>query len=267
MRNLKELSDLKSRTALITGATGGLGKVFSETLAELGCNLILVDVDRSKLEKLKAHLVACFQVEIDLFCVDLELENLRSTFCKTLITSETPLDIIVNNAAFVGSQNLSGWNETFESQSLETWHRALEVNLTSIFHLCRDLYPKIKKSKHGSIINISSIYGLYAPNWSLYEGTNMGNPAAYAVSKSGLIQLTRWLATTLAPEVRVNSIVPGGVLREQPNIFVSRYSSQTPLRRMANEEDFRGAMAFLASDMSAYVTGQTLIVDGGFGIW
>ena len=95
----------------------------------------------------------------------------------------------------------------------------------------------------------------------------MGNPAAYAASKGGVIQLTRWLSTTLAPEIRVNAISPGGVFRDQPDIFVKKYERRTPLQRMAYEDDFRGAVVFLASDMSKYITGQVLSVDGGWGVW
>jgi NAD(P)-dependent dehydrogenase (short-subunit alcohol dehydrogenase family) len=95
----------------------------------------------------------------------------------------------------------------------------------------------------------------------------MGNPAAYSASKSGLIGLTRWLATTIAPDVRVNAISPGGIYRNQPENFVKKYSDRTPLKRMATEDDFRGVIAFLASDMSKYVTGQVIEVDGGWGVW
>ena len=116
-------------------------------------------------------------------------------------------------------------------------------------------------------MNVASIYGLVGPDWRLYEGTEIGNPAAYSASKGGLLQLTRWLATTLAPDVRVNSITPGGVFRDTPEPFLSRYLSRTPLGRMATEEDFKGAIAYLASDLSAYVTGQNLVVDGGWTAW
>ena len=95
----------------------------------------------------------------------------------------------------------------------------------------------------------------------------MGNPAAYGASKGGLIQLTRWLATTLAPAVRVNAISPGGIRRNQPGQFITRYAARTPLQRMATEDDMRGAVAYMASDLSKYVTGQNLAVDGGWGIW
>jgi NAD(P)-dependent dehydrogenase (short-subunit alcohol dehydrogenase family) len=124
----------------------------------------------------------------------------------------------------------------------------------------------LKKSKAGSIINIASIYGAYAPDYSLYEGTSMGNPAGYSASKGGLIQLTRWLSTTVAPDICVNSISPGGIWRKQPEKFVKRYERRTPLARMATEEDFKGVIAYLISDMSAYVTGQNIVVDGGWSV-
>ena len=117
------------------------------------------------------------------------------------------------------------------------------------------------------MINVGSIYGMVGPDMRLYEGTTMGNPAAYAASKGGLLQFTRWLATILAPEVRVNSITPGGVWRNQPEAFHERYKARTPLRRMAHEEDFKGAVAYLASDLSSYVTGHNLLVDGGWTVW
>lgn len=141
------------------------------------------------------------------------------------------------------------------------------MNLTAAFHLSKDLLPLLRASGHGTIVNVGSIYGEYGPDWSLYEGTTMANPAAYGSSKGGLFQLTRWLATTIAPEVRVNAISPGGVSRGQPENFVQKYVSRTPLQRMAREDDFRGAIAYLSSDLSAFVTGQVLTIDGGWGVW
>jgi NAD(P)-dependent dehydrogenase (short-subunit alcohol dehydrogenase family) len=155
----------------------------------------------------------------------------------------------------------------FAEQLPATWRKALEVNLTAPFVLTQMCAPALASSGHGSVINVSSIYGVGGPNWSLYAGTTMGNPAAYAASKGGLIQLTRWLATTLAPKIRVNAISPGGVSNHQAETFVQRYIALTPLGRMATEEDFKGAVAFLASDLSAYVTGQNLMVDGGWTTW
>ena len=177
------------------------------------------------------------------------------------------IDIIVNCAAFVGTSGLEGWAVPFEQQSDKTWRRALEVNLTAPFVLVQAAAADLRVSGHGSVINISSIYGLSGPDWRLYEGTSLGNPAAYAASKGGLIQATRWLSTTLAPHVRVNAIAPGGVFRDTQEPFLSRYTARTPLGRMGREEDFMGAVAYLATDLSAYVTGQCLAVDGGWTVW
>jgi len=113
---------------------------------------------------------------------------------------------------------------------------------------------------------MASIYGSNAPDYSLYEGTNMANPAAYAASKGGLIQLTRWLSSTIAPDIRVNAVSFGGVFRNQNNKFVKRYIAQTPMNRMATEEDVKGIIAYLSSDLSKYVTGQDFIIDGGWSI-
>ena len=115
--------------------------------------------------------------------------------------------------------------------------------------------------------NIGSIYGDLGPDWRIYEGTQLANPAAYSASKGGLIQLTRWLATTIAPKIRVNTISPGGIYRGQPKDFVERYASKTPLGRMATEDDIRGAIGYLSSDLSRYVTGQNLKIDGGWSAW
>jgi NAD(P)-dependent dehydrogenase (short-subunit alcohol dehydrogenase family) len=143
----------------------------------------------------------------------------------------------------------------------------LEVNVTAPFILAQTCAEALSASGHGSVINILSIYGLVGPDFSLYEGTPLGNPAAYGASKGGLLQLTRYLATALAPAIRVNAITPGGVFRDQAQSFRKRYVDRTPLGRMATEEDFKGAVAYLASDLSKYVTGSNLVVDGGWTAW
>ncbi len=267
MSTIKELSNLSGRRALITGATGGLGKVFADTLAELGADLILVDLPSSDFQTLSKSLIKDWGVNVESHSCDLEVQSQRTELIKKLMSSGLGLNILVNNAAFVGTSDLPGWNVPFEDQSVDTWRRALEVNLTAVFDLSKGLAPLLKSSKNGSIVNIASIYGMYGPDWSLYEDTRMSNPAAYGASKGGLIQLTRWLATTIAPEVRVNAISPGGILKNQPEEFVKRYEDKTPLGRMANTEDFRGAVSYLASDLSKYVTGVNLSIDGGWGTW
>jgi len=262
---IKELGDLSGRRALITGAAGGLGRVFASTLAELGADLILVDLPSRDFQALSKSLTNEWGVRVEIHPCDLEVQSQRTELIEELIRSGLGLNILVNNAAFVGTSDLPGWGVRFEDQSIDTWRRALEVNLTAVFDFSKGLSPLLKASKNGSIVNVASIYGMHGPDWSLYEGTNMGNPAAYAASKAGLIQLTRWLATTISPEVRVNAISPGGIFRSQPEEFVKRYETKTPLGRMAHEDDLQGAIAYLTSDLSRYVTGTNLIIDGGWG--
>lgn len=256
--------NLSGRRALITGANGGLGRVISETLAEMGCSLLLVDRPNSDFSCLLSNLDQFNDINIETISCDLEIEEARTSLIRQIIPGG--LDILINNAAFVGTSELSGWGVPFQEQTIDTWRRAIEVNLTAVFHLCQGFNSVLRKSGHGSIINIASIYGAYGPDWNLYEGTDMSNPAAYAASKGGLIQLNRWLASTLSPEVRVNCISPGGILRNQPPKFITRYNKKTLIGRMATEDDFRGIIAFLASDMSIYMTGQNVFVDGGWGV-
>ncbi len=267
MTTVAKLMSLKGRRALITGAVGGIGRVIAQTLAELGADLLLVDQLGSNYGPLVQEIEHDWHVKVQTFDCDLEVQGDRDHLIESVRQQVGGLDVLVNNAAFVGTSGLRGWVTDFEQQTVETWRRALEVNLTAGFDLTKGLAPLLKQSKGGSIINIASIYGTYGPDYSLYADTEMGNPAAYAASKGGLIQLTRWLAATLAPQVRVNTISPGGVFRNQPEVFVKRYEARTPLARMATEDDFRGAIAYLASDLSLYVTGQNLAVDGGWGIW
>ena len=263
---LAQLMSLKGRRALITGAAGGIGRAITQTLSEQGADLLLLDRPGADYGSWVQALEQERGVTVQIIACDLENSADRTRLIETIRESGR-LDVLVNNAAFVGSSALEGWVTEFEQQTVETWRRALEVNLTAAFDLSKGLAPLLKKSRGGSIINIASIYGSYGPDYQLYEGTSMGNPAAYAASKGGLLQLTRWLATTLAPNVRVNAISPGGVFRNQPENFVKRYVARTPLRRMATEEDFCGAISYLSSDLSRYVTGQNLAVDGGWGVW
>ncbi len=267
MKNIQELMDLTGRVALVTGGAGHIGQAICETLAELGAAIVVLDVNSESTSQMAERIQSDYDVETMAMVVDLSDQDIVQAVPTQLIDRFGRLDILVNNAAFVGTSNLQGWVAPFRDQLPETWRDAIEVNLTAPFVLIRACQDALAKSGHGSIINVASIYGLVAPDMSLYDDTKMGNPAAYGVSKAGLLQLTRWLATVLAPNIRVNALTPGGVYRNQPPVFHERYCQNTPLQRMATEEDFKGAIAYLASDMSAYVTGQNLIVDGGWTVW
>lgn len=263
-----ELMNLGGRKALVTGAAGSIGHQIAITIAELGGQLILVDHPDSDFSLLRNKLEEFSTTKAEFIKCDLENKNERLDLIESINKNcADNLTILVNNAAFGGDSKLNGWIDDLEGQTIETWCRAIEVNLTAAFDLSKGLYKNLGKNQNGSIINIGSIYGSSGPRHALYEGTKMGNPAAYAASKGGLIQLTKWLATTIAPNVRVNSVSPGGVLRGQPDSFVEAYTKNTPLQRMGTEEDIKGVIAYLVSDLSSYVTGQNIIVDGGWTSW
>jgi len=267
MTGHQELFSLADKRVLVTGASGHLGSALVKWLVADGAYVYMLDRDLGQLSALANGLKETRPHQVALFSVDLEERQAREDFAKQLEGTTPHLDGIVHNAAFVGTSAGEGWSTSFEQQTLEPWARSLEVNLTAPFHLTQLLMPLLKKSPSPSIVSIGSIYGILGPDWALYEGLGMGNPAGYAASKGGMIQLTRWLATTLAPHLRANSVSPGGIERLQSKEFVDAYVAKTPLRRMANEGDIIGTIAFLLSDASAYVTGQNIAVDGGFSSW
>jgi NAD(P)-dependent dehydrogenase (short-subunit alcohol dehydrogenase family) len=267
MLTLAELMSLRGRVALVTGGGGHIGMAIAEALAELGCDVCLLDRNGDALPSAKAHLTQRWNVRVEPLAIDLEDEEQRLSVPVEVTNLFGRLDVLVNNAAFVGDSELKGWAVPFEEQRVDTWRRALEVNVIAAFQLSQVCAPLLRGRGAGAIVNVSSISGVVGPDMELYAETSMGNPAAYAVSKGGIIQMTRWLATVLSPDVRVNCISPGGVFRNQPTPFVDRYSQRTPLKRMATEQDFKGAVAFFASGLSSYVTGENLMVDGGWTAW
>jgi NAD(P)-dependent dehydrogenase (short-subunit alcohol dehydrogenase family) len=267
MRTLQELSSLEGRVAVITGGAGFIGRAMAAALCQAQCQVCLVDRPGASAAAAFDQLGAAFPGQIWSVAADLETEVARLELAASIASHYGRLDILINNAGFVGDSALQGWAVPFAEQSLATWRRAVEVNLSAPFHLTQLLEPLLSQSGKGSVINVGSIYGMVGPDMRLYEGTAMGNPAAYAASKGGLLQLTRWLSTSMAPRVRVNSITPGGLARGQSPSFVEKYVARTPLGRMGSEEDFVGATHFLASDLSAWVTGQNIVVDGGWTAW
>lgn len=259
--------DLSGRVAVVTGGAGHLGSAICDALAENGARIVIIDCDKKLCNEKCEQIARDYNVDSLPIVMDLTDEKKLQKAPENVLKQFGSLDILVNCAALVGTSSLKGWGVEFQKQDADTWRLALEVNLTVPFILTQACSEALIQSQHGSVINIGSIYGIQGPDMHLYEGTSMGNPAAYAASKGGLIQFTRWLATVLAPHVRSNAITLGGVYRNQPESFHLKYLNKTPLQRMATEVDIKGAALFLASDMSAYVTGHNLVVDGGFTVW
>ncbi|SDF20904.1 SDR family oxidoreductase [Desulfovibrio legallii] len=258
---------LEGRVALVTGATGHIGQAICLELAAHGAAVAVLDLQEQTCVRLCEAIAAKYSVPVLPVPCNLAEDAQVHAVPHRIAAALGGLDILINNAGFVGTSGLPGWVTDIERQTTETWRKALEVNLTAPFTLCRESIPYLKKSGRGSIINVASIYGVLGPDMSLYDGTNMGNPIAYATSKGGLIQMTHWFATVLAPDIRANSICPGGIWRNQPEAFTERYKKRTPMKRMATEEDMVGTVLYLASDLSRYVTGQNIMVDGGWSSW
>lgn len=267
MKKLMQLIDLKGRVVLITGGAGHIGRAFGEALAEVGASLVILDISEDACLKAANDIMKEYQVDALPLAVDLANEDEVMTVPDKILDHFGRLDVLINNASFVGTSNLEGWTVPFVEQLPSTWRLALEVNLTAPFILSQICTKALKESGNGSIVNICSIKGITGVDLRMYEGTSMGSAAAYSASKGGLIQFTRYLASILAPDVRVNSITLGGIWRNQAESFVKNYCSLTPLQRMATEEDTKGAIVYLASDLSAYVTGHNLVVDGGWTTW
>lgn len=267
MRSIREMMDLRGRVALITGGAGHIGAAIAEALAETGAKIALLDVALDRLDALAVRLQAEHGIAVLPLTVDLSDEQSIRSVPPTVARELGGLDILVHCAAWTGASQFGGWAVPFPEQAVEPWEMAYRVSVTAAFILVQASQDILAASGHGSVIFISSIYGMVGPDMRLYEGTPMANPAGYNAAKGALLQLTRYLATLLAPSVRVNAISPGGVWRSQPSVFSERYVERTPLQRMATEEDFKGAALYLASDLSAYVTGHNLVVDGGWTAW
>lgn len=254
---------LRGRTAVVTGGAGPLGAELADALAEAGARVVVSDLDGGACERTVAGIPGEGHLVCEADLLEADGRDAVAAVCLDL----GACDILVNNAGFTGTSGVPGYAVPFEEQTEDAFSAALALNLTAPFALTRRLAPLLRAGGHGSVINVSSIYGLVGPNMGLYAGTPMGNPAAYAASKGGLAQLTRYLATVLAPDIRVNCFAPGGIERGQDQAFVERYNRLTPMARMGREADFRGVTTWLASDASAYVTGQVIAVDGGWTAW
>lgn len=240
---------------LVTGSAGPVGSALCTELQKRGYVVVGMDL---------APHDPTFNVDHYMETDLAEPDGVRATLADFLKSS--PINHIVNNAAVTPERAGPGFSSAFDQQSDEAFLAAMKVNLLAPFSIVNQVV-RTSREHLKSVVNIGSTYGMVGPNLSIYEGTSMGNSAAYAATKGGVIQLTRYLATVLAPDVRVNSVSPGGIFRNQPESFAQKYSALTPLGRMNTEEETVRAIVFLLSDESSYITGQNLAVDGGWTAW
>ena len=262
---------LGGKTAIVTGATGLLGKEHCKALASAGANVVVLDLDDAKCNDF-ATTLPTKSIGISADITNLEsVKNARDR----ILNEFGSIDILVNNAAINDMvENPISMLESskFENYPLELFRKVMDVNVTGTF-LCTQIFgQEMLKQNQGSIINIASTYGLVGPDQSLYIDEN-GNQQfykspVYPTSKGAIIAFTRFLAAYWGEKgIRVNSLTPGGVENNQSKIFIKKYSERTPLKRMAQSNDYWGAIIYLASDASKYVTGTNIVVDGGWTIW
>jgi NAD(P)-dependent dehydrogenase (short-subunit alcohol dehydrogenase family) len=265
------LFSLHNKTAIVTGALGLLGRQHCMALAEAGATVIVCDMDSEKcVEFAKTLQGIAIGVALDVTQPD----SIKAVRDRAL-NSFGHIDILINNAAvndMFENPALALEHSRFENYPLEMWNRSLEVNVTGVFLCSQILGSVMARQQSGSIINIASTYGIVAPDQSLYrdEGGKQifFKSAAYPATKGAVLSFTRFLAAYWGQSgVRVNALSPGGVANKQEEFFVKKYSERTALGRLAVPEDYRGAIVFLASDASAYMTGANLIVDGGWTAW
>ena len=262
---------LKNKNIVLTGASGILGKNLSQELLNEGANLALIDIDKTSLLKLKKELNYNNKQNVVFYNINLTEENAVIDTVKDINEKLGSIDVLHNNAATKG-QSLEKFLTPYEDYELSTWDEVMTGNLTSMFLMSREVIKFMKKQKSGSIIQTASIYGVVSPKKEIYEGSSYNgfeiqSPAIYSVSKSAIIGLTKYLASYLGEyNIRVNSISPGGIFSGQNSTFVDKYSKQVPLGRMTSIKDIFGAVLFLSSDQSLYITGQNIMIDGGFSL-
>ena len=245
------LIDLKNKYCFVTGSNGYVGKAICQRLIKLGAIVIHTDIKKNKIISKNSFF----------FKADLKSKKEIDILVKKIKKKFKKIDVLVNNAAYVATSDLAK-----DNNKLKYNEEYIKLNLNNTIYLTDLIIPSLKKSKQGSIINICSIYSFLAFDYNLYKKTNMKNPLAYGVSKAGLMHYTKMLSTSLAPKIRVNSISPGGIFRNQPNKFVKKYLLKTPLNRMCNENDVTNAVIFFSSKLSSYITGHNLVVDGGYSL-
>lgn len=246
---------LESKTVLVTGACGLLGKEICSTLSDQGAEVIATDVDNSQGEELESRLENVRYEHMDIS----DPEQVQ-----TVIDTVEQVNGIVN-AAYPRTED---YGSKFEQVTYQEWNQNVSLHLGGYYLVCRKaVLDMIKSGVTGSIVNFGSIYGVQAPDFQIYNELDMTSPVEYSAIKAGIINLTRYLASYVGEfGIRVNAISPGGVYNNQDSKFVERYEKQVPLGRMADPDDITGAVVYLLSDASSYVTGENIVIDGGWTI-
>ena len=269
----QDLFNLDGKTAIVTGGAGIQGPRVGMGLAAHGCNVALVDLDLNGATVASQAICDQWEDRAAAFRCDVSKPDSVNAMVKAVVNKFGTVDILHNNAASK-SRDVKDFFAPFEEFKFETWREIMDVNLDGMFLVAQAVVRQmIAQKTGGSIIQTSSTYGLVGPDPRIYEGSKylgetIRSPAAYSASKAAVIGLTKYLATHLAEhQIRVNTLVPGGIESGQNKVFMETYGDRVPLGRMADRDDMVGAVVFMASDASSYMTGQMVVVDGGWTAW
>ena len=240
--------DVKDKVGIITGGNGRLGQTFAESL-QLKNRVYLFDIQEK---------CSILNERIFYYQVDITNEDATRSAVGDILKKEKHIDFLINNAALQITN-------CFEKMTIDDFRRSIDVNLNAAYICIKAVCDAMISQQSGNIINIASMYGITIADPNIYGNSGLNSPDAYAASKAGLIHLTRYLAVNLAKyNIRVNSISPAGVFNNQPQEFLEKYLPKIPMNRMLNREELVGPLLFLLSDVSSYITGHNLVVDGGF---
>jgi NAD(P)-dependent dehydrogenase (short-subunit alcohol dehydrogenase family) len=269
----KNLFELKGKSAIVTGAVGILGRRFCRGLAEFGAQVAIVDLDLDRCTAFASELERDYGTSALGVACDVSDPNSVANMVDQVLKRFGAIHVLHNNAASK-SADLDAFFASTEEYSLAEWRKIMSVNIDGMFLIAQAVGGQMKKQgTGGSIIQTASIYGIVSSDKRIYEGSfylgrQISNPAVYSTSKAAVVGLTRYLAANWGDaRIRVNALVPGGVESGQNDAFKTRYSARVPLARMAQPDEMVGALIYLASDASSYVTGHCLVVDGGLSVW
>jgi len=257
---------LDDKVIVVTGAAGILGRMFCDALLESGAYVVGLDANEVGLQEL---VQAQISARLTTYCVDIRERASIHSIREDLVARFGRIDGLLNNAA-TKSENFF---EPFETFPLADWDYVMSVNLTGAFVCCQEFGGQMAAQGYGSVVNVLSIYGVVAPDQRIYDGSEylgraINTPAVYSASKAGLGGLTNYLSSYWGMRnVRVNALTPGGIQSGQNQAFIDRYSQRVPMGRMGQADDLLGALIYLLSDASSYVTGQNIVVDGGLTVW
>jgi NAD(P)-dependent dehydrogenase (short-subunit alcohol dehydrogenase family) len=273
MITYKKLFSLKNKTIILAGGAGQIGFTFCQILLDAGADVIIADLDTNlAVEKIKIQIPKKNHHKIKVLQVDVSKKESVSSFFEIVSNEFEIIDGLINSFHYKGStrklNKSSKFFSNFEDYEESSWDKVHDINLKGSFLMSQCAIPLFNSTLGGVIVNISSTYGNVSANKNIYGKSGINSPVAYATSKAAIINLTRYMATHLAEKnIRVNCLSPGGVLNNQSKEFIKNYEYHTPMKRMAKSNEYQGAILFMMSEASSYMTGSNLIIDGGWTAW